>query len=238
MAIVDAQVRELIPQLPKARHAAVMGLSDATFPEAVTPLGIWRTNGMPCGDDSGLFALACRINHSCRPNVRWCWRADLGTQHIFAMRPIEEGEELLAAYSKTYARRADRVARLQAQFHFTCACPLCSGPEAGSFDEEMCEIQANIDALPAACQTDMKRALALSERNLSLLAAIGLDTPIAMGTAHYEAFQLARATAQPDKAKLHLRRAWELSIHSEGADSPKTAQYAGLLAAEGLPSGH
>jgi len=230
-ALSDAQVTAQVPLLPDARRAAVMQLADVFSADSAeaTPAGIARTNSIPVGDDGALFALSARFNHSCLPSARWCWRADLGCLLIFAMRPIAAGEQVTIAYSKTFAEREKRVRHLQAKFKFTCACPLCSGPADPKADDRMIEIQALIDAMPEACKTDHARALELSERTLQLLVDAGLDTPITMGTCHYEAYQLARSTGKKAKAGEHLLRAFELAKLSDGADSPLALQYGALV---------
>ena len=184
--MVEDQACENILHLSEARRLAVMGLSDSHAPEgeASTALGIWRTNAMPGSGHSGLFALCCRMNHSCQPNARWCWRRYLGRQLIIAMRPIRAGDEVTVSYISQYGSRATRQQRLREKFHFTCTCPLCQCPDA-TVDALMIELQSCIDRLPEACRSDLRRALHLSERTLQLLAEAALDTPVAMRTSHY-----------------------------------------------------
>ena len=52
----------------------IMKLSDWRTPDEPTAWGISPTNGIPLGDtsqdeiqDGGIFALTCRLNHSCKP---------------------------------------------------------------------------------------------------------------------------------------------------------------------------
>lgn len=229
MVMADNQANVQIPLLPAAKRAAVMGLSDV-HSAAPSPWGIARTNCIPTGDDSALFALSARINHSCVPNARWLWRADLGCLVIIAMRPLKPGEEVTCEYIKRYAARAARIQRLETQFHFTCACPLCVGPVDEAADERLELVQSLIDEMPEACRRDHAHALTLSERTLALLVESGMDTPVAMGTCHYEAFQLARATGKKAEAMAHLEQACGLTKLSDGVDSPLALKYAALAA--------
>ena len=230
-AMMASQVDIKVPLLPEARRAAVMQLADVYSTQA-TPAGIARTNSIPVGDDGALFALSARFNHSCSPSARWCWRPDLdgGCLLIFAVRPIVAGEQITVAYSKRFATREDRMRRLQEQFKFTCACPLCSGPLDPEADRRFVEIQRLIDAMPEACQGDHAEALDMSERTLQLLVEAGLDTPITMGPCHYEAYQLATSIGHKAKAKDHLQKAWQLTKLSDGEDSPLALKYGALAA--------
>jgi len=64
---------ELLRDLDAQQLTAVLSLSDAFAPDGPTPDGIIRTNCIPltrgdeCKEESsrGLFALTCRLNHSC-----------------------------------------------------------------------------------------------------------------------------------------------------------------------------
>ena len=227
------QASAQIPLLPATLKAAVMDLADVhSSPDgSKTPAGIARTNMIPLAGtgDGALFALSARINHSCLPNARWCWREDKGCLHIFAMRPLKPGEQITVAYSKRYARRTARLKLLQEQFRFVCTCSLCSEPVEGTCDR-MEQIQDAIDRMPDACaRGDMAAALELSERTMKLLVEGGLDTPVAMGTCHYEAYQLARALGDRPKAIRHLVQAHELTKLSDGSDSPLALQYGRLV---------
>ena len=46
---------------------------------------VYRSNASKISDDqSGLFPLMSRINHSCVPNTNFVWREDLGQQVVIA----------------------------------------------------------------------------------------------------------------------------------------------------------
>ena len=63
-ALAHAQANAQIPLLPTPMRDAVLALSDVHSSDAPCPGGIAQTNCIPAGDDSGIFALAARINHS------------------------------------------------------------------------------------------------------------------------------------------------------------------------------
>ena len=74
-AVLNSEERdaELLGGLDAQQLSAVMSLSDAFAPGSPTPEGVIRTNCIPltraneCKEEScrGLFALTCRLNHSC-----------------------------------------------------------------------------------------------------------------------------------------------------------------------------
>ena len=83
------------------------------------------TAGDSLGD--GLYTLACRANHSCRPNCFWYATAD-GGRVLKAIEPIAEGEELMIDYTLEQMDAKpvhERRARLKA-WDFLCECPRCA----------------------------------------------------------------------------------------------------------------
>jgi hypothetical protein len=70
----------------------------------------------------------------------------------------------------------------------------------------------------------------MSERTLRLMKEEGRDTPLGMGTIHYDAYQVAQMCGNSRKAKEHLRASWECAKLSEGPDSAlATCKYANML---------
>ena len=96
-------------------------------------LGIWMNNAYPTdsggeiGVCSAVFALACRLNHDCRPNAHICWNDRIGMQTVHALRKIRAGDEVLVAYIGEDAdgTRATRQRQLLKKFSFTCSCLQC-----------------------------------------------------------------------------------------------------------------
>jgi hypothetical protein len=230
--MAEASALALFASLPELKQRLVMSLSDAHHAEP-TVWGTMKTNAIPTNDtsmppSSGIFVLACRLNHSCKPNARYFWRQDLGRELVFAIRPIAAGEEVTVQYTQGYLPRAERRLVLRAGFNFMCACVACvhASPES---DARRRAIQVLIDRMPAVAQSDPQRALGMSERTLSLMEAEGADTPLDKGTIHYDAYQVACAMGNKRKMKEHLRHAWECMTLCEGKDSPRAAGYASVM---------
>lgn len=78
-------------------------------------------------DGTAFYALICRINHSCDPNVRVTYvnSPQFGLQaHLIALRPIQPGEELLQSYIDQFQPFAVRQKALK-DYGFQCECTKC-----------------------------------------------------------------------------------------------------------------
>ncbi|KAF8261994.1 hypothetical protein EI94DRAFT_1789171 [Lactarius quietus] len=101
-------------------------------------LGLFFTNAHSISDetDVGVCPKASRFNHSCSPNAKFSFNSDTGELRIYAQGPIPRGEEIFTAYingNHLYGKpRRLRQAKLRDSHHFTCACSVCSLPEAES----------------------------------------------------------------------------------------------------------
>jgi hypothetical protein len=73
---------------------------------------------------AGVFPLAARVNHSCRPNVAQTWNSNLNQLTIHAIRDIEVGEELCDSYVLLLEDSETRQAGLDA-YGFVCGCEVC-----------------------------------------------------------------------------------------------------------------
>lgn len=113
-------------------------LDDRFTPQAgkpPSPLGILTTCGISLGESTqappaglrGLFALACRVNHSCSPNARYAWNEDTQKEVMIAIRPIQPDEEITVSYDEDLhnTERAVRRVDLHERFDFWCECKTC-----------------------------------------------------------------------------------------------------------------
>ena len=103
-------------------------------------LGIFGTNAFAMSDSGGICFRGARFNHSCSPNARFTFNSRTGKLRIYALGTIRRGEEIFVGYvdygligRRLYASpRQMRQAVLRTRYHFTCACSVCSLPEAES----------------------------------------------------------------------------------------------------------
>jgi len=75
---------------------------------------------------NGLFLIAGRINHSCKPNALWS-TVDSKLLELRALRDIKEGEEITVSYlNPAKFLTKDERFKLFENWKFQCACELCS----------------------------------------------------------------------------------------------------------------
>jgi hypothetical protein len=76
---------------------------------------------------SGLFRIACKMSHSCRPNTVW-FTSQSGQKKILrVIEPVEEGEELTIDYTGLLMRPThERRAKLERSKAFVCNCARCT----------------------------------------------------------------------------------------------------------------
>lgn len=143
----NATILRALSTLSAAQQRDYFNLANAHKGVHPPPLGVFKTNALPCGDhdittgtaagSGAVFVLGSRFNSSCDPNVNNYW--DDGQKKItfWAVRDTAEGEELLISYGEHFAGRDARRARLKMQFGFVCECTACSrtGEDLKASDE-------------------------------------------------------------------------------------------------------
>eukprot|EP00814_Leptocylindrus_danicus_P006492 CAMPEP_0116031374 /NCGR_PEP_ID=MMETSP0321-20121206/17470_1 /TAXON_ID=163516 /ORGANISM="Leptocylindrus danicus var. danicus, Strain B650" /LENGTH=791 /DNA_ID=CAMNT_0003506475 /DNA_START=469 /DNA_END=2842 /DNA_ORIENTATION=- len=80
-------------------------------------------------DGTAVFSLACKMNHSCAPNVLVRYRCGWGEHQplvlqCIALRDIDEGEELCISYIRSDGSLEERREALQ-NYGFRCECSKC-----------------------------------------------------------------------------------------------------------------
>lgn len=80
----------------------------------------------------GLFLTIGRCNHSCGQNAAWRWDNQSLSATVFALRDIEEGEEININYTHPLQSREKRWKKLQGDYRFDCDCPWCSHATEGA----------------------------------------------------------------------------------------------------------
>jgi hypothetical protein len=95
---------------------------------------IFETNAFNIGEPdeegvvmAGVFELASRFNHSCRPNVAQTFNVNSNQLTIHAIRHITKGEEMCDSYVPLCQPAEARKAELRA-YGFDCTCEVCMSP--------------------------------------------------------------------------------------------------------------
>lgn len=78
-------------------------------------------------DDSGLFLLLSRINHSCIENATTDWDETLNIMRLRSISNIKAGEEIFLNYLNEYTFGTHRERNLifTVNYKFQCRCALC-----------------------------------------------------------------------------------------------------------------
>lgn len=111
-------VRKLIP-----------GLFPAGFGDEIAAqvLGALNTNSheLEQVEGSGLFLVACILEHACNPNCSFTTHGD--KIWLTAIRPVREGDRLSIDYGNNfYMPTAERRVELEDTYEFACSCEACT----------------------------------------------------------------------------------------------------------------
>ena len=82
----------------------------------------------PMFEGTGLYTMACMMNHSCVPNVHTTYTSDgrgPAIATIVAIQNISPGEELRHSYVDEDADFDERQSLLKDNYRFICTCPKC-----------------------------------------------------------------------------------------------------------------
>jgi hypothetical protein len=133
---IEAGVRDLSPAHLDS-YLSLQNSHDKCSCSLNPLVGIFGTNSFTvANDDAGICLRASKFNHSCSPNARHSFNSNTGELRIYALGTILRGEEIFVAYISSRrlygSPRRSRQAILRTRYHFTCACSICSLPEAES----------------------------------------------------------------------------------------------------------
>ena len=177
--VIPSTLDTMLIQADPQVRSIFMSLSQAGIHgDLKTPSGVWLTNALPSAEGGGasVYVDACRLNHSCLPNVAHSFGAD-GMQRLHVISKVRRGDELLLSY--IYANEMTRVQRqekLDSTFGFRCCCVVCSlgGEDLERSDtrrRRMLELKERLDA--EVCSTSAELISSVEER-LSLQRREGL----------------------------------------------------------------
>ncbi|GAA6037178.1 hypothetical protein JCM8097_008773 [Rhodosporidiobolus ruineniae] len=192
-------------------------------------LAIFENNVIDHGNgEGGLFLLASKINHSCRPNLIRFWAPELGAVRLVASQPVRAGEELTIYYVDPVQPRKKRQEELMRKFNFTCTCAACSlvGDELAASDKRCDDIQEVIAYVPTL--VNRPDVLLLGVRfALPLLEEENLQIYRAMLA--YDAFNACIGWSDLENAKKWIAKALEYKELEVGKDAADYKRYKELL---------
>ncbi|PPQ72898.1 hypothetical protein CVT24_001495 [Panaeolus cyanescens] len=112
------------PNLGRGVYEAIMRLNSLAV-----QLGTPAEENAELSTHRALFIQGTRFNHSCGPNARYEWDADLFALIITAVRPIQPDEEICIPYVPSELTSGPRAAALYTTYGFKCRCSFCTRPE-------------------------------------------------------------------------------------------------------------
>lgn len=95
-------------------------------------LGIHSPDTLGFFDGTGLYALACMMNHSCLPSVKLLYPEDgrgTGVARVVALSDLLKGEEVYHSYLDVKWPFPRRRRTLERSYGFVCACQRCSSEQ-------------------------------------------------------------------------------------------------------------
>lgn len=208
---------------PGVERDLLFSLSD-TWNDPPTAGGIGRTNCIPLGDHndsegSGLFAILCRANHSCRPNARYIWRHDLQRELLLAVRDIAPGEEVTVTYGPGLEGRAERQETLRRGFRFECKCEVCA-IHAPNQDRALRKIKKLNDDIPQVAWKNPERAMRMAIEAVGWCKEYGMGSALWTKRFWHDAHQIAAQTGKFADAERYYNKAYEAALLCEGGLSP------------------
>jgi hypothetical protein len=200
------------------------------FPEQ-NDVGIINTNCYALGCDgyrSGVFENLSYLNHSCRPNAERWWDPERGVETVYAIREIQENEEITVSYAGVFGKtHEERQSYLFRGWRFECLCECCelTGQDKALSDkyrrligrvDEMVGFVAAKQMLPL-----IRLSLECCEKEL-LFGAI-------QGRFWYDGFQMALEIGDLTEAKKFIKMAHEQYLLGTGPGSSETKRMASFV---------
>jgi len=167
VVVVDRNLQLSVPEMVSYLDRQVSSLSEedskafnqlAIAPPAkseATSYGIAMTNGISIetgSSEGGVFLLASRLNHSCRPSVAWRWDSKEEKLRVQLVRSVTTGEELTVSYTPAMEQSGPRRATLQRRYGFDCYCEVCSSPAelaASDYRRQLADITNGLNNGPS-----------------------------------------------------------------------------------------
>lgn len=135
--LMDPELNLVLTELSGKKRREFYQLSDTVLHEKKrSPFGIVKTNAFNISaGEMAMFALICRMNHSCMANVHY-YQLSKNTKNchrrmrLRAVRPIEAGEQMYVSYvggipHNSFDTADARQRKMEEHFNFICKCSAC-----------------------------------------------------------------------------------------------------------------
>jgi hypothetical protein len=219
-------VASVVGELSKNKRKKFQRLYNA-FPEH-SDVGILKTNcyGLGCDESrSGVFDKLSHVNHSCRPNAERWWDPDRGMETLYAVREIQENDEITVAYTWCSGKsREERQSYLLRGWRFECHCECCAltGNDRTLSDKRR-RLIGKVDDMVGAY--DPQKLIPLIKESLECC-----DKELLFGSTKaricYDGYQLALQIRNLREAKNFIEMAYEEYLLGTGLGSRETIKMA------------
>ncbi|KAF8420512.1 hypothetical protein EV426DRAFT_612584 [Tirmania nivea] len=199
-----------VKALPKAKQVAFLELHNSKTRPGIF-LGIWQTNAFGLGtdnDESGIFELASRFNHSCSPNAVHSWNYNTKKLEIHATKVILEGAEITMSYlsfEEIIQSCAMRRTMLQGRYGFICSCHACASPgnaKSVARRTELAMLDGELARGSFSPGMNAARAMKNLRRMLELFPQENLEGEL--GRVYNDAFQLCIGSGDQARASAFM----------------------------------
>lgn len=133
MDVLDREklLKMAVDQLPDQSKEQFLAMGTSINDPRIQIQDIIVTNSFQLYLSTGMHMVVvpepARINHACNPNAIYHLSPDTLTHRVYAVRDIEEDEEITTTYSLPLVKSSLRRENLKAAFRFECNCPRCLG---------------------------------------------------------------------------------------------------------------
>ncbi|KAI0719680.1 SET domain-containing protein [Fomitopsis betulina] len=231
----NSDVLAELVKLTESEQRDFFSLSNCHRGRFPPPIGICRTNALPCGDQStlsgetagrsGIFLLGSRFNSCCIPNVNNFWVDRQQKISFRALRDIEAGEELCICYTELFSSRAERQRKGKLAFGFNCMCTACTLPEIAqaASDERRDSIQRLSEEI-ALCGYSPSLGIRKVNTVIKQLKQEGI-LEAAGAMFYYDGFQFCASVSDRKNAKEWVKKALDAECLGRGPDTPSAQMY-------------
>ncbi|RKF60635.1 SET domain-containing protein 5, partial [Golovinomyces cichoracearum] len=238
----EFELSEALASLPLDQQEAYISLhNNHAETDPAHPLaGIVRSNVYPLGANAkvgGIFLNISRINHSCAPNAVQYWNDLLGRETVYAVKPIDIGEEITLSYYLGGSSVERRQVLLE-QFGFWCRCHLCSLPaDELAISDRRLERAQELDRLigdPERCENEPDTVMVACKEMFEIFEQESVRDG-RLARLFYDAFQLCNLHSDLARSQCFAEFYYEAKLNSEGAGSHNVLE---MLAVRQRPQIH
>ena len=214
-----------------------MQLRCPDYPGRSPVIRTWEANCFAMGQNTGIFPVASRINHSCTPNAHFAWNTNISRETVHAILDISAGQEIEISYCPTHKDAFSRRKKLEG-YGFDCNCDACrQATHTGRVSEErrrqMMELKHEINesAFNSSPRKTSRSTPDLQRRRLELIRLLEEEQLYQkeLGSQYRDVAIEFDSCGEKETAKQYAKKALQNDIRCFGIDSPIVQQDTEIL---------